>query len=50
MRSFIKTVATVSLISTALYGGVRGALRARTAWKNMKVIQSVDTGSVWTTE
>ena len=35
---------------TAAYGAARVAVRARRAWQNKKIIQSVDTGSVWTTK
>jgi hypothetical protein len=37
------------LAVAAVYGGARVALRARRAWRNKKIIESVDTGSVWTT-
>ncbi|WP_173922472.1 hypothetical protein [Agromyces sp. Marseille-P2726] len=45
-----KTMTVTGLAVAAVYGATRVALRARRAWRNMKIIQSVDTGSVWTTE
>ncbi|MGO4689734.1 hypothetical protein [Glaciibacter sp. 2TAF33] len=47
---FAKNVTATGLGVAAVYGAALVALRARRAWKNMKIIQSVDTGSVWTTE
>lgn len=48
--SSIRPLVTTALVVTALYAAVRGSLRGRRAWKNMKIIQAVDTGSVWTTK
>jgi hypothetical protein len=45
-----KKLTVTGLLIAAIYAAVRAALRGRRAWKNMKIIQSVDTGSVWTTE
>ncbi|MDR5699094.1 hypothetical protein [Agromyces aerolatus] len=45
-----KRVAVTGLTVAAVYAAARVGLRARRAWRNMKIIQSVDTGSVWTTE
>lgn len=45
-----KNVAATTLTVAAVFAAARVALRARQAWRNMKIIQSVDTGSVWTTE
>ncbi len=47
---FTKTITVTGLAAAAIYGAARVTLRARRAWRNMKIIQSVDTGSVWTTE
>jgi hypothetical protein len=38
------------LAVAATYGAARVAARGRRAWRNKKIIQSVDTGSVWTTK
>ncbi len=38
------------LAIAATYSAARVAVRARRAWRNKKIIQSVDTGSVWTTK
>lgn len=47
---FTKTVTLAGLAVAVAYTITRVALRARRAWRNMKIIKSVDTGSVWTTD
>ena len=47
---FTKTVTLAGLTLAATYSITRVALRARRAWRNVKIIKSVDTGSVWTTD
>ena len=46
----IRRSATTGLAVAAVYSAARVAVRARRAWRNKKIIQSVDTGSVWTTK
>lgn len=48
--SFTRTVTVTGLVLTGTYGAIWAVFRGRRAWRNMKIIQSVDTGSVWTTE
>lgn len=45
-----KTITLTGLAAAALYASARVVLRGRRAWRNMKIIKSVDTGSVWTTD
>lgn len=45
-----KTVTATAAVIALAYGATRLAFRVRQAIQNMKIIQSVDTGSVWTTE
>ncbi len=47
---FTKAVTLTTLAAAAVYGIARLALRAREALRNVKIIKSVDTGSVWTTD
>lgn len=47
---FTKILTVASVQVATVYAAARVAFRGRRAWQNMKVIQSVDTGSVWTTE
>lgn len=50
MNSGIRLAGGLALAGVAVYAAARIALRANRAWQNMKIIESVDTGSVWTTE
>jgi hypothetical protein len=45
----IRRPAATGIALAAGYGAARVALRARRAWRNKTIIESVDTGSVWTT-
>jgi hypothetical protein len=45
-----RTMTLTGILVAAVYGATRVVLRGRRAWRNVKIIKSVDTGSVWTTE
>ena len=48
--SFVRNVTVFGVVVAVVYTGGRAALRGRRVWRNVKIIKSVDTGSVWTTE
>jgi hypothetical protein len=45
-----KALTLTGLAVATAAGPALVTLRLRRAWRNMKTIQSVDTGSVWTTK